>query len=973
MPQPPRVPPRRPARGVQLIAGIVVVVLIVVASLFKGAAVFYTDFLWFQSVHLTSVWSRILGTKVLLGVVGAVFLFALVWLNIWIADKSAPRALSLDQEDDFVKTYKAFTRKRQRLLRTVVALIVALLGGVGFNTRWQQWLLFLHGGKFGAKDPQFHKDIGFYVFKLPFLETLINGLMVSVFVTLLIAAGVHYAQGAIPIGRPRARITSAVKAHFSVLAGVLALLQAVKYYLGRYDLDYSTRGVKTGANYTDVHLMAPALILLSLISILAAVVFFANMRQRGWSIPAITVVLWGVVSLLVGAVIPAGVQKLVVEPSESQKELPYIQRNINATRAALDLQNIKVQNFNYTDNLTAQDLQDNAQTVRNVRLWDPAVLAPSYQRLQETRSFFNFPSVDVDRYPVDGQETQMMLSVRELNTGGIPSGRQSWVSEHLQYTHGYGAVASPANAVTSDGAPNFTLKDVPPSGSPQVSVPQVYFGDYRSPQAYSIVGTGQPEIDYVSNSGDDQTSVYHGTGGVPLNNPIKKLAFAARVGDLNPLISSLVGKHSRAMYETNIEARAKKAAPFLHFDNDPYPVILNGHIEWVQDAYTTTAAYPYGQDADDGLLSSGSDLAGTKFNYIRNSVKVVTDAYNGNMTFYVNDPTDPLIKAWQKAFPKLFTSATQMPFDLRAHLRYPEDMYKVQASAFNQYHMTNAIDFYRQSDRWNIAQSPSDAPSAVTTSTSVLPTGQVVAQGEARFEPYYLMMRLPGQTQSQYVMFEPFVPYSTQDQRKELSAFMTVSSDPGQYGQINAYVMPRNLQVDGPDLVDAHIQQDVDISRQISLLNQQGSRVQFGDLMIIPINNSLLYVRPLYVTAQQTQTPEFKDAIVVQGANIAMEPTLQQALTDVFGSAPQTQEQAPTQSNPGTSGTTAGTAPASGSSTTSSTLAPSASAGVKDLLDQANRDFNDANTALRNGDLATYQKDVQDGVALVQQAQAASP
>ena len=612
-----------------MVLGIIFFVVVIGAAFFRGAAVFYTDYLWFDSVNLASVWSQILGLKIVLGFIGFAFVFTLVWVNIWIADKYAPRAIAFDQEDDFVKAYKAVTHKRPRLLRTVVAAIAGFLGGTGLYQHWQQWLLFLHGGNFGIKDPEFNKDVGFFVFKLPFISTVVEFAMLSLIGALVIAAAVHYAQGAIPIGRPRARITSAVKAHFSVLAGLLALMQAVNYYITRYNLSYSNRGVKTGANYTDVNLLMPALILLSLISILAAGVFFVSMRRRGWTTPVITVILWVLVSLLVGSVIPAGVQKLVVEPSESEKELPYLQRNIDATRAALGLNKIKVHDFDYDEDLTSQDLQDNAQTIRNVRLWDPTVLAPSYQRLQETRSFFNFPTVDVDRYNLNDEATQMMLSVRELNTAGIPSDRKSWVAEHLQYTHGYGAVTSPANAVTSDGAPNFTLKDVPPQGTPELKVPQVYFGDYRKANDYSIVSTGQPEVDYVSTTGQDQTSEYKGAGGVALSNVFKKAAFAARVGDLNPLISGLVGEKSRALYETNIQSRAKKAAPFLHLDNDPYPVVIDGGIKWIQDAYTSSAAYPYGQKGDNSLLEPGSDLRGTDFNYLRNSVKIVTDAYCG--------------------------------------------------------------------------------------------------------------------------------------------------------------------------------------------------------------------------------------------------------------------------------------------------------------------------------------------------------
>lgn len=965
----PRIQPR-PNRRRRIGISAVVALIFVAISLFRNAAIFYTDFLWFDSVDLANVWSTLLGTKLALAAAGGLVFFAMVWINIWVVDKYAPKSLLAMDEDDVVLRWNQFSGPRRKLVRSAIAAALALFAGISLWASWSQWLLFVNGGSFGVKDPQFHRDISFFVFKLPFLNTLITWTFTALVMCLIVSVVMHYLSGAIPSGHSRVRITSAAKVHISTLLALLAFIWAAKYYLQRFRLSFSDRGgVTQGANYTDVNFLLPALLFLILISLAAGVVILVSSRQRGLSLPVITVVLWGVVSLLITAVIPAGVQKFVVEPAENKREAPFIKRNIEATRAAIGLDKARVHDYAYTSDLSAQDLQDNAQTIRNVRLWDPTVLKPSYQRLQETRSFFQFDDVDVDRYQLNGEETQVMLSLRELNLSQLPAGRRSWVNERLQYTHGYGAVVSPANAVTSDGKPDFTLKDVPPSGSPKISRPQIYFGEQQGVGGYSIVGTNQQEIDYVSSDGRDQTSTYAGSGGVPLSNVVKKAAFAARVGDINPLISGLVGSKSKAMYLTNIKQRAAKAAPFLKLDHDPYPIILDGRIKWIQDAYTTTNNYPYGQRAEVQNVEAGSGLKSGDFNYVRNSVKIVTDAYDGDMTFYVTDGNDPLIKAWSKAFPKLFTSGSEMSTELKSHLRYPEDLYSIQSQMFGRYHTENANDFYGQSDRWDIAQAPQKSPTAISQAGATTnAAGETVIRREDRIDPYYLLMKLPGENREDFLTFQPYVPYSPADTRKELSAFMTVKSDPDSYGQMDIFVMPRSMQVDGPALVDARINQEPTIASQLTLLSRNGSQVEFGDMLIIPIDNSLLYIRPLYVTAQQTRVPEFKAAIVVQGDKIAMENTLQAALAKVFGSAPQTLEK---------NTSTAPVAPTDSSTTpvAPSPTAPAPSAGTgtppanaQELLTQANDQFTQADQALRNGDLAGYQDHVKKGIDLVRRA-----
>ncbi len=970
--------PRRSGGGRRLrfFAGAIGVLLTVGVSIFRNSSIFYTDYLWFQSVNLTNVWGYLLSTKVLLGVASVLITFALLWLNIWVADRGAPRALSPSQEDELARQYQRFVRPRAGRVRTAVAAALALFGGAGFASHWQEFILFRNGGNFGVKDPQFNMDIGFFVFKLPFLTTLLNWLLYTLVFALLVSLVVHYLQGSI---RPQAatnRFATVVKKHVSILLALLALTRAAQYFLDRYRLSYSERGVVQGANYTDINFLLPALGLLTLISITAAVVLLLGVRSRSWSVPAITVALWGLVSVLVVSLIPAAVQRFSVEPSESQKEAKFIERNITATRQALGLHDVKVNDFAYDEQLGAAGLQENAQTIRNVRLWDPTFAQPSYQRLQENRSFFQFANVDIDRYPVQGQTTQLNVAVRELNIGGLPQERRSWVNQHLAFTHGYGAVASPANAVANDGAPVFSVKDLPPVGTPEITQPQVYFGEYA--KDYSIVRTAQPEIDYTAPDGRDQTSSYQGSGGVPLDNVVKRAAFAARTGDLQPLISELVTGQSKAMYLTNIRERQLAVAPFLKFDMDPYPVLLDGRILWMQDAYTSTNYYPNAQRADTSLLPRGpGSLGTTAFNYVRNSVKVVTDAYDGTMTFYVMDGNDPIIKAWQKAFPKLFVDGSTMDADLRAHVRYPEDIFRVQTTMYGRYHLDQADDFYSQSDRWNIAQNPDreGGTEAVTTQPPTLgaPVARPTNQAENRIDPYYLLMRLPGEERESFLMLQPFVPFSQDDTRKELSSFMIAKSDPEDYGELQSFVMPRGQQVKGPALVEARIQQEPAISQYITLLSQRGSNVRLGNMLIIPIENSLLYVRPLYVEAQQTKVPELNKVIIVFGERVIMADTLQEALTQIFGSAPATQEAnaggVPTTPPGATGAVPAPVAPGQPQAQTPLPLPGQRTPQeVTALLNRADGEFAAADQALRNGDLAEYQRRVQAGIALVREA-----
>lgn len=942
--------PRRRRAGTKGRAwlGAAVVALFVLLTSLRGLAGFYTDYLWFDELGFTSVFTGVITAK--LGLVAAFTLafFVLLYVNLVIAERLGPRNTA--PPDEFVARYRETIAPFSGKVRVVVAAVFALLAGTGVTGQWSKWIMFRNGGDFAVEDPQFGRDIGFYMFKLPFLTFLANWVWVSIFIVAIVTTFAHYLSGGIRIQAARDRFTPQVKGHISVLLALAALARGALYWLQRFELNFSTRGHVNGAGYTDVKAQLPALELLFVISLVATVMFVVNIRRQGWVLPVIAVGLWFFVQVIVATLYPAFIQKFRVEPQESKREAPYIERNIAATRAALGIDGVKEVNYPYSTELAASDLATNAATIRNVRLWDPLLAKQTYQKLQGIRSYYELSNVDIDRYEIDGQITQTLVSAREIDPDNLPA--DSWINRHLEYTHGYGVVLAPANA-SSNGRPAFELRDVPPKGAPELKEPRIYYGE--SAGGYAIVNTSQPELDYQLASGGSQQSSYSGKGGVTLNSFARRVAFALRFGNPNMVLSNLITEESKAIYVRDIGERVRKAAPFLRYDSDPYPVILDGRILWIQDAYTTSTRYPYSQTFDTDRLPESSGLRGS-YNYVRNSVKAVIDAYDGTVTFYIVDDEDPLARTYAKAFPKLFTPGERMDPELRRHLRYPEDLFRVQTNMYGKYHITDPGEFYQAGDAWNISQDPGSGPvtgeGARTTNVTVPgQNGQpptVVSTREARMDPTYLLMRLPGEEKESFLILQPFVPSSQGDRQRNLSAFMVAKSDPGAgYGQLISYVMPRGQQINGPALAAAHIDADAEVSQQITLLGQRNSRVSFGNIVVVPIEDSLLFVRPLYVSSEATDLPELRKVIVVHNEDVAMADTLQGALAELFGDAPPTQED---------DGETPET-PTEGDAPT-----------VAELLAQADAAFTEADNALRAGDLATYQKKIQEGVALTRRA-----
>jgi uncharacterized membrane protein (UPF0182 family) len=966
-----RVPPtdlprRRPSRprgrvGLVVLAAIVFVLLISI----RGIAGFWTDYLWFGELHQTGVWRGVLGTKILLAVVFSAVFFVVLFADLLIADRIAPKFRPAGPEEEFVERYREVVGQRAGLVRVVVALVLTVIAGPAAQGQWNNWIMFRNGSgvNFGTKDPLFHKDISFYVFKLPFYKFLVDWAFATLIIVIVVTLVAHYLNGGIRLQSPMQRVTPQVKAHLSVLFAALALLKAVGYYLQRYELNFSSRGTVHGATYTDVKAQLPALKLLMAISLFAAILLIVNINRRGWVLPVISVGLWALLAVAVGAAYPAFIQNVRVKPNEADKERAYIARNITATRAAYNLEPrggsgraIAVNQFANDNNLTAQALADNAPTIRNIRLWDKDNLKVSYQQLQGFRSYYEFNDVDVDRYQLGSpvQTTQVWLSLRELLPSGVPN---TWVNRHLVFTHGYGAVMSPANAVTTAGNPDLVIHDLPPKseqGAPPIDqqAAAIYYGEGLP--GFSVVHTDQAELDYPTGT-KDVTTTYAGKGGVKISSIFRRAAFFLRFGDYNLMVSGSIKPSSRILYVRDVKDRVRKLAPFLKYDGDPYPVVLNGRVQWVQDAYTATSKYPYSQPAS--TARTLGDLSSSGFNYVRNSVKVVVDAYDGTMKFYAWDPTDPILRVYQKAFPKLFTDVKDMPAELRPHLRYPEDLFKVQTNMFARYHMTDPTTFYKQSDLWDIAQDPgSGQVTATSTTLPAIGSAVNVPGPNDRLDPYYLLMRLPNEQQESFLILQPFVPHSSNNSRKNMTAFMVAKSDPTDFGRLEAFVMPENQQVIGPAQVDGLINQDPNFSPQISLLNQSGSKVIQGNLLVIPVNQSLLYVRPYFVEAANTPVPQLKKVAVVYAGRVAVANTLKDALNALFGGGAQTLEQAP-----------GGTTPPPTQAPGGGTVSPQVSA----LLDQAIAEFTAADQALKAGDLAGYQSHTKKGEDLVRQARAA--
>ena len=822
------------------------------------AADFLVDWLWFSTVGYLDVFLTIFGTKVTIFIALFVTSALFLWLNGTLAHRLAKRKLP-PPPTPWGSNDQTLTAALQRLspglpwrfLIVASALALAALIALGEVGSWDIALRFIGQAPYGQSDPLYGKDIGFYLFSLPAYVAIKNWMLLTLVLSALFAAAVYFVQGNLTFG-PGLPLSPWVIAHGSALLGLFFAVKAWSYWLDRYLLLYRDNGVVVGAAYTDINVELPVLWALVGLASVAAIASWANMWMRSYRLPAVSVGLVFGASFVLGFIVPALFQRIYVKPNELQLETPYLQRNISLTQEAYNLRQITVKPFPAEQGLTLQSLQDNRATIDNIRLWDWQPLIDTYAQLQEIRTYYKFLDIDVDRYELGGSYQQVMLSARELEATRLPPNAQTWVNQHLIFTHGNGVVMSPVTQKSAEGLPILYLHDIPPiaSGGPPLTEPRIYFG--QGAESYVIVKGNTREFDYPKGT-DNAYTAYNGADGIAVGGMARKTLFAWYFNDPNILLTRYITGESRILFRRNIRDRVREIAPFLHLDHDPYAVVSNGRLFWIQDAYTTSSWFPYAQPLPRGSL-----------NYIRNSVKIVIEAYNGTVDYYVADASDAVVTTYQRIFPGLFKPFSALPPELQKHVRYPEDFFFIQAQMYRAYHMGVPEVFYNREDLWQF-------PHRLTGS-----------DGE-EMEPYYINMRLPGETRTEFFLMLPMVP----SQRQNMIAWLAARCDQPDYGKLIVYEFPKEKLVYGPFQIEARINQDTEISRQLSLWNQMGSRVIRGNLLVVPIENSILYVSPLYLRAETGQVPELKRVIAAYGDRVVMEETLAEALAALFKSSAQ--------------------------------------------------------------------------------------
>ena len=862
-----------------------------------------SEWLWFNEVQYTDIFLRTLSTKVTLG--GAVFLlaFAGLALNFRLALRRFTQPYTLFPGNGDIQAVVLTPQQLQRL-GTGIAALMALFLGVFASNEWLTWLQFQNAVPFDQPDPLFGRDIGFYIFALPFIDLARYLTLAVVMLSLIGSSALYVISNQLAIDPARGPIVGdGARRHLGLIIAGLFLLLAWGAYLDVPRVLTTSSGIVHGASYVDIALRIPVFRVLLLAALAGAgLSAISALTPRNRPLMA-AIGLYALVS--VGGNVGAfALQRLVVTPDEQEREAPFLTRNIEATRQAFGLDNVEERELSGDATLTLADIENNTDTINNVRLWDHEPLLDTFGQIQEIRTYYDFVSVDNDRYFIDGEYRQIMLSSRELNSDNLPN--RSWINERLQYTHGFGVALGPVNQVTQEGLPVLFIQDLPPTSSVDLEVeqPSIYFGELSND--YVIVNTGTDEFHYPE--GDDNVSTrYDGSGGVTMSSLLRRLLYAIRFRAYEILVSSQLRSDSRIIYHRNIIDRVTNVAPFLSYDNDPYLVISEGRLVWMVDAYTTSSRYPYASPASN------------RINYIRNAVKIVIDAYDGTTTFYLAEPDEPMARTLQAIFPDFLQPLDAMPPDLRRHIRYPEGLFTLQTSIYSTFHMTNPAVFYNREDQWEVP----------------------VIDNE-QMQPYYTMMRLPDQPRAEFIQMLPFTPRG----KNNLAAWMVARSDGDQYGKILVFQFPKQKVVFGPSQIVARINQDQDISPQLTLWNQQGSEVIQGTLLVIPIEEALLYIRPLYLRAEGGRIPELKQVIVAYQNEIVMEATLDGALSRLFG---------PGAGAPPTRTLPAGTLVANARLPTR----PTADPPTGPLVSQAADHYRRALEAQRDGDWAGYGAEIE--------------
>ncbi|MGY1706784.1 UPF0182 family protein [Geodermatophilus sp. SYSU D00697] len=965
------------SRRAKVVIGAIAVLLVLFTAIGTLTNV-YVDYLWFDETNYTEVFWTELQTRALLFAVAGVATGGLTALAIYLAYRFRPtfRPMSLEQQN--LERYRQSLEPRRTLVLTAVAVVLGLFAGFTAQGNWETWLRFRNATDFGRTDPQFGLDLSFFVFDYPFYRLLLGFGFAIVLLALIGSLLTHYVFGGLRLQTPGQKLTSAAMVQLSVLLGLFVALKAVAYWLDRYGLVYSDRGeLFNGASYTDVNALLPAKTILVFAAAVCAVAFFANVAVRNFRLPAAALVLLLLSSLVIGVAYPAIVQQFVVRPSADQREADYIQRAIASTRDAYDLADVEYVDYAQTstgesvDTAAAQaELRNDTETIPNARLLDPNVLSDTFTARQQIRNVYGFPEkLDIDRYTIDGETRDYVVAVRELNSDALSENQDTWINRHTVYTHGNGFVAAPANQVVAGqegGEPNFTTRDLPTTGNIDVEQSRIYYGELIGSDNYSVVGAPEGatprEFDQPEDGSDEGqiNNTYDGEGGVAIGSFFRQLTFAIYYRERNFLLSSAVNDASKVLYVRDPRDRVEKAAPFLEVDGDPYPAVIGGRIQWILDGYTTSDSYPYsesmelGEAASDALTGTGTTaLPNEQFNYIRNSVKATVDAYDGTVTLYQWDVDDPVLKTYMKAFPGVVQPREQMSDELVGHVRYPEDLFKLQRDVLTRYHVSDPVDFYNQNDRWQVPADP-------TQDTQ-----------EAQ-PPYYILAQRPGDERASFQLTSALNAF----RRENLSSFISASSDPATYGEIQVLRLPGNTPFRGPQQVQQSFNTNDQVRPDVTLFNSQESRAVFGNLLTLPIGgDGLLYVQPLYVEGTGDNSfPLLRKVLVNYGGRVGYANTLAEALDQVFGAG--AGEAAADSDETAEEPTTPSPSPSPSPSPTT-TPAPPADGGTADTpeLQSAVNGINSALQALENaqrsGDFAAQGQALEDLQAAVDAYEAA--
>lgn len=835
---------------------IIVISGLIIGSLALLGINFYTDWLWFSSIEYLSVFKTIFFTNIWIKLGIMLFFAVFVFINLLITKKEILDYKQREEDVEYIDDPLADQRNsflelvNSRNLTWVflgISILVSLLFGSISSDVWRIVKEFLNSTPFNITDPIFNNDIGFYVFELPFYKFIYQLLTILLVVSGVLSAAIYLFINSKQLLTQNITQDSRAKYHLSVLVALFMLLKAWGYLLSRYDLLYSTRGVAFGASYTDVNASLFALNVLAVLAALVAVFMIINIFTRNLKLVFGGIIVLLVISILLGSIYPQIIQQFNVEPNELTKERPYIKHNIQMTKEAYNLDEIEESPYPVQGKLRYEDIENNPETISNIRLWDSRPLKSTYSQLQEMRLYYNFADIDIDRYEIDGEYRQVMLSPRELNQNQLPSRASTWINRKLKYTHGFGVAMNLANRVSPEGLPDFLIKNIPPESETDLNItePRIYYGEQTN--NYVVANNQEQEFDYPM--GDQNAyNTYQGSGGVQLDSIIKRLAFASRFSSAKMILNGDINSESRLLFYRNIQERVNKIAPFLSYDSDPYMVIGDdGKLYWMQDAYTTTNMYPYSEPYNNSL------------NYIRNSVKVVIDAYTGEVNFYIIDESDPLAQTYSKIFPELFKPFAEMSDDLKNHIRYPEDLFKIQTQLYSTYHMNDPTVFYNKEDLWKI------------------PT-EKLAGDTVEMQPYYTIMQLPEHEEEEFLLMQPFTP----NRKNNMISWLAARSDQEDYGKLLLYKFPKQRLIYGPMQIESRIDQNSTISRQLSLWDQKGSRVIRGNLLVIPIEDSILYVEPIYLQSDQSDLPEMKRVVVSDGNRVVMGRNLDLAFAKLF-------------------------------------------------------------------------------------------